>query len=138
MFTAFQLDDFATYVKHGCHDAALNRSFPIRGADLALSGKRRTDSNHTGKYIVSAATTDWFRLVLSSTMVNLTPLVAGEHCKTIIATGRLAMDPLDYGTLYQTLTGTAARWGDQTAYGVPPMAGRAYHSRGKDYSWAET
>jgi len=48
------------------------------------------------------------------------------------------MDPLDYGTLYQTLTRTAARWGDQTAYGVPPMAGRPYYPQGVEYSWAET
>src|SRR5689334_20842000 len=43
------------------------------------------------------------------------------------------MDPLDYGTLYQTLTRTAARWGSQTAYGVPPMAGRPYLPQGVEY-----
>lgn len=48
------------------------------------------------------------------------------------------MDPLEYGTLYQTLKRTAARWRDQTAYGVPAMAGRAYHPRGREWSWAET
>lgn len=48
------------------------------------------------------------------------------------------MDPLEYGTLYQTLNRTAARWGDRTAYGVPPMAGRSYYPQGIEYSWAET
>jgi acyl-CoA synthetase (AMP-forming)/AMP-acid ligase II len=48
------------------------------------------------------------------------------------------MDPLEYGTLYGTLNRTAARWGDQTAYGVPPMPGRSYHPQGIEYSWAET
>ena len=48
------------------------------------------------------------------------------------------MDPLDFGTLYQTLRRTAARWGSQTAYGVPPMAGRSYVPQGVEYSWAET
>ena len=47
------------------------------------------------------------------------------------------MDPLEYGTLYRTLNRTAARWGNQTAYGVPPMAGRPYHPQGIEYSWAE-
>lgn len=49
-----------------------------------------------------------------------------------------AIDPLQYGTLYQTLQRTAAKWGPQTAYGVPPMAGRSYHPRGKEYSWTQT
>ncbi|PPQ38154.1 AMP-binding protein [Rhodopila globiformis] len=48
------------------------------------------------------------------------------------------MDPVEYGTLYQTLQRTAARWGNQTAYGVPPMAGRAYHPNGRTYGWTET
>ncbi|MBV8589663.1 MAG: hypothetical protein JO212_06310, partial [Acetobacteraceae bacterium] len=48
------------------------------------------------------------------------------------------MDPIEYGTLYQTLGRSAAPWGNQTAYGVPPMAGRPYHPKGKEYSWAET
>lgn len=48
------------------------------------------------------------------------------------------MDPLDYGTLYQTLRRTAAKWGDRAAYGVPAMPGRAYHPRGREFSWAET
>jgi hypothetical protein len=48
------------------------------------------------------------------------------------------VDPLDYGTLYQTLTRAAAKWGNQTAYGVPPMAGRSYYPQGVEYSWAET
>ena len=48
------------------------------------------------------------------------------------------MDPLDYGTLYQSLQRTAARWGERTAYGVPPMPDRAYHPEGQEYTWAET
>ena len=48
------------------------------------------------------------------------------------------MDPLDLGTLYQTLTRTAARWRDRPAYAVPPMSGRAYHPDGKEYTWGET
>lgn len=48
------------------------------------------------------------------------------------------MDPLEYGTLYRTLNRTAARWGNQTAYGVPPMAGRPYHPQEVEYSWAKT
>ena len=48
------------------------------------------------------------------------------------------MDPLDYGTLYQSLKRTAARWGERTAYGVPPMPDRAYHPEGQEYTWAET
>ena len=47
-------------------------------------------------------------------------------------------DPVQYGTLYQTLKRTAAKWGSQTAYGVPAMAGRPYHPHGKEYIWAET
>ncbi|MBV9248239.1 MAG: AMP-binding protein [Acetobacteraceae bacterium] len=50
----------------------------------------------------------------------------------------MAIDPLKYGTLYQTLHRTATRWNDNTAYGVPPMAGRAYYPQGRQYSWAET
>lgn len=48
------------------------------------------------------------------------------------------MDPFDYGTLYQTLTRTAAKWGERTAYGVPPMQGRPYHPDGKELTWNET
>jgi hypothetical protein len=52
-------------------------------------------------------------------------------------TGRAGMeredliDPLQYGTLYQTSKRTVAKWGNQTAYGVPPVAGRSYHPHGK-------
>lgn len=48
------------------------------------------------------------------------------------------MDPLEYGTLYDTLNRTAAKWGGQPAYGVPSMPGRDYHPAGKEYTWAET
>jgi acyl-CoA synthetase (AMP-forming)/AMP-acid ligase II len=48
------------------------------------------------------------------------------------------VDPAQYATLYQTLKRTAAKWGSQTAYGVPAMAGRSYHPHGKEYTWAET
>lgn len=48
------------------------------------------------------------------------------------------MDPFDRGTLHDTLTRTAARWGDRPAYAVPPMPGRAYHPEGKEYTWRET
>jgi len=42
------------------------------------------------------------------------------------------IEPLQYGTLYQTLKRTVAKRGDQTAYGVPPMAGCSYHPHGKE------
>ncbi len=43
----------------------------------------------------------------------------------------------DDGTLYDTFLSTSARWGEQAAYAVPPMAGRPYHPDGKQYSWRE-
>ncbi len=48
------------------------------------------------------------------------------------------MDAFSYGTLYQTLQRTVARFGDRAAYAVPPMAGRAYHPDGWGITWAET
>ena len=48
------------------------------------------------------------------------------------------MDPLEYGTLYDSLRRAEARWGDRAAYAVPPMAGRAYHPDGREYTWRET
>jgi acyl-CoA synthetase (AMP-forming)/AMP-acid ligase II len=48
------------------------------------------------------------------------------------------LDPLQYGTLYGTLKRTAEKWGNNTAYGVPPMAGRAYFPEGEEYTWART
>lgn len=48
------------------------------------------------------------------------------------------MDALIYGTLYDTLQRTVARWGERPAYSVPAMAGRAYHPQGKEYTWNET
>ncbi len=48
------------------------------------------------------------------------------------------MDPLEHGTLYDTLNRTAAKWGNQTAYGVPPMPGRDYHQAGREYTWSQT
>ena len=50
----------------------------------------------------------------------------------------VARDPLSFGSLYQSLTATAARWPERTAYGVPPMPGRAYHPQGAAYTWAQT
>jgi acyl-CoA synthetase (AMP-forming)/AMP-acid ligase II len=47
-------------------------------------------------------------------------------------------DPLKYGTLYQTLKRTAAKYPNNVAYGVPPMAKRSYHPQGKEYTWTET
>ncbi len=47
------------------------------------------------------------------------------------------MDALPLGTLYDSLRRTVSRWGDRPAYAVPPMAGRAYHPDGKEYSWNE-
>jgi acyl-CoA synthetase (AMP-forming)/AMP-acid ligase II len=48
------------------------------------------------------------------------------------------MDRFELGTLYQTFTRTAAKCGDRPAYAVPPMAGRAYHPDGTEYTWTET
>jgi crotonobetaine/carnitine-CoA ligase len=48
------------------------------------------------------------------------------------------MDAWQYGTLYETLQRTVAKYGDRPAYAVPPMAGRAYHPDGWEITWAET
>lgn len=48
------------------------------------------------------------------------------------------MDALGYGSLYDTLQRTVARWGERPAYAVPPLASRAYHRQGKEYTWNET
>ena len=48
------------------------------------------------------------------------------------------MDTLNYGTLYDTLQRTVARWGERPAYSAPAMAGRAYHPKGKEYTGNET
>ena len=48
------------------------------------------------------------------------------------------MDPFDRGRLYDTFVQTVARWPDQPAYAVPPMAGRGYHPDGQEFSWRET
>ena len=48
------------------------------------------------------------------------------------------MDALGYGTLYDTLQRTVARWGERPAYAAPAMAGRAYHPEGREYTWNET
>ncbi len=42
-----------------------------------------------------------------------------------------------HATLYQTLVSTARDWAQRPAYAVPPMAGRAYHPDGAQYTWAE-
>ena len=48
------------------------------------------------------------------------------------------MDALSYGALYDSLQRTIARWGERPAYSVPTMVGRAYHPKGKEYTWNET
>lgn len=48
------------------------------------------------------------------------------------------MDASHYGTLYDSLKRTAARYPDRPAYAVPPMAGRAYHPGGWEITWAQT
>jgi acyl-CoA synthetase (AMP-forming)/AMP-acid ligase II len=47
------------------------------------------------------------------------------------------MDASSYGTLYESLKRTAARYGERPAYAVPPMPGRAYHPGGWEVSWSE-
>ena len=44
----------------------------------------------------------------------------------------------NFGTLYQTLQRTVARFPDGAAYAVPAMPGRAYHPQGWEVSWRET
>jgi crotonobetaine/carnitine-CoA ligase len=44
----------------------------------------------------------------------------------------------NFGTLYQTLQRTVARFPDGAAYAVPEMPGRAYHPQGWEVSWRET
>ena len=48
------------------------------------------------------------------------------------------MDASHYGTLYDSLLRAAAKYGDQPAYVVPPMVGRAYHPDGWQVTWQET
>ncbi|HUU72639.1 MAG TPA: AMP-binding protein [Burkholderiales bacterium] len=48
------------------------------------------------------------------------------------------MDASKYGTLYESLQRTAAKFGNRPAYAVPPMAGRAYHPDGWEVTWEET
>ncbi len=48
------------------------------------------------------------------------------------------MDPLELGTLYQSLERAVARYGERAAYAVPPMKGRPYHPEGREFTWAET
>lgn len=48
------------------------------------------------------------------------------------------MDALDLGTLYESLERSAAKHGDRPAYAVPPMAGRAYHPGGMEFTWTQT
>ena len=48
------------------------------------------------------------------------------------------MDASHYGTLYQTLLNTARRFPDNSAYSVPPMAGRKYHPDGWEVTYRET
>ena len=48
------------------------------------------------------------------------------------------MDPLELGTLYQSLERAVAQYGERAAYAVPPMRGRPYHPDGREFTWAET
>jgi acyl-CoA synthetase (AMP-forming)/AMP-acid ligase II len=48
------------------------------------------------------------------------------------------MDPLELGTLYQSLQRAVAKYGPQAAYVVPPMPGRPYYPEGKEFTWQQT
>ncbi|NIO38928.1 MAG: AMP-binding protein, partial [Burkholderiales bacterium] len=48
------------------------------------------------------------------------------------------MDASTYGTLYDSLLRTSAKYGERSAYVVPPMSGRAYHPDGWEATWRET
>ena len=48
------------------------------------------------------------------------------------------MQAQQLGTLYQSLQRTVAKYGERPAYAVPPMAGRAYHPDGREFTWNET
>jgi acyl-CoA synthetase (AMP-forming)/AMP-acid ligase II len=48
------------------------------------------------------------------------------------------MDALKYGTLYESLQRTVAKYGERPAYAVPPRAGRSYHPHGWEITWNET
>ena len=47
-------------------------------------------------------------------------------------------DPVDFGTLYQSLERTSRRYPDNDAYVVPAMAKRAYHPDGVSFTWKQT
>ena len=47
-------------------------------------------------------------------------------------------DRTAFGTLYETLQQTVARFGERPAYAVPPMAGRSYHPDGVTFTWSQT
>ena len=49
-----------------------------------------------------------------------------------------AIDPLHYGTLAASLARTVATYGERPALVVPPMAKRAYHPDGIEFTWAQT
>jgi crotonobetaine/carnitine-CoA ligase len=48
------------------------------------------------------------------------------------------MDASTYGTLYQSLQRAASKHGSRPAYAVPPMAKRAYHPAGWEFTFAQT
>jgi len=48
------------------------------------------------------------------------------------------MDPLQLGTLYDSLKRTVTTFGDRTALVVPPMKGRPYHPDGWQATWTQT
>jgi acyl-CoA synthetase (AMP-forming)/AMP-acid ligase II len=48
------------------------------------------------------------------------------------------MDPLELGTLFQSLQRAVAKYGPEAAYVVPPMPGRPYYPEGKEFTWRQT
>ena len=48
------------------------------------------------------------------------------------------MDASTYGTLFETLHRTVAKYANRPAYAVPPMAGRTYHPQGWEINWSQT
>ena len=49
-----------------------------------------------------------------------------------------AFDPADFGTLYDSLKRTVARYPDNDAYVVPAMKKRPYHPDGISFTWKQT
>jgi crotonobetaine/carnitine-CoA ligase len=47
------------------------------------------------------------------------------------------LDPRTFGTLFETLESTVARFAERPAYMVPAMRGRPYHPDGRTWTWRE-